>query len=167
MIYLIGDTHFGHTNIIKYCNRPFINSYEMDEQIIKNWNNTVTKDDTIYHLGDFCFKYDKLKTTELIARLNGHKILIKGNHDKKNSCTKWKEMGFEETYGEPIVWNDELLFSHWPTINRDLFNVHAHKHNYPINPLVQMFSTCVSLELTDYKPISIEKVLEYKRRVWR
>jgi calcineurin-like phosphoesterase family protein len=56
MIWLTADTHFGHTNILKYCGRPFSSIEEMDETLINNWNNKVNQDDTVYHLGDFSFK---------------------------------------------------------------------------------------------------------------
>lgn len=54
-IFVTSDTHFNHKNIIKYCNRPFKDVEEMNEAIINNWNNLVTNDDVIYHLGDFGF----------------------------------------------------------------------------------------------------------------
>ena len=167
MIYLIADTHFGHTNIIKYCSRPFKNSFEMDEYIIKQWNNTVTNDDIVYHLGDFCFKYDRPKTAELIARLNGHKILVKGNHDKRHTSTKWKELGFEEAYGEPIVLNDIFILSHWPTYDKNLFNIHGHKHNTLREDYLEAISMCVSVELINYTPISIDKAIKQRSELWR
>ena len=60
MNYFISDLHFGHLNIIRLDNRPFTTLEEMDNKLIENWNNTVTRDDTIYILGDFSwYKADK------------------------------------------------------------------------------------------------------------
>lgn len=55
MRYFIADTHFNHENIIKYCNRPFEDSKEMNEYIINKWNSVVTENDVVYHLGDVGF----------------------------------------------------------------------------------------------------------------
>lgn len=93
MIYFIADTHFYHENIIKYCNRPFKNSKQMNEYIVNKWNSVVTKDDIVYHLGDVGFgSTDELK--ELVGRLNGTKILIRGNHDYKRGINGWKKSWF-------------------------------------------------------------------------
>ncbi len=54
-VFFIGDTHFGHANIIKYCKRPFSSAQEMNEMLIKYWNETVEPSDTVYHVGDFAF----------------------------------------------------------------------------------------------------------------
>jgi calcineurin-like phosphoesterase family protein len=78
MIFFTSDTHFGHKNIIKFSNRPFYSIEEMDEVLIQNWNNVVGKNDTIYHLGDFCFGNSK----KYLKRLNGNIIRIKGSHDR-------------------------------------------------------------------------------------
>lgn len=79
MIFFTSDTHFGHENIIKYCNRPFQSIDEMDNTIISNWNKIVKDNDTVYHLGDFSSKDPYV----YIKRLKGNIVLIKGNHDAK------------------------------------------------------------------------------------
>jgi calcineurin-like phosphoesterase family protein len=83
-IFISSDLHLGHSNIIKYCNRPFSNVKEMDETIISNWNFIIKPSDTVYNLGDFCFgnvKYYK-------SRLNGDMHFITGSHDKNTSNSK-------------------------------------------------------------------------------
>ena len=93
-IFLISDSHFGHKNIIKYCNRPFDNVEDMNSTLIKNWNSVVDNEDYVYHLGDFGLG----TKDELIAignKLNGHKILVMGNHDHM-SKTAYKECGFDK-----------------------------------------------------------------------
>lgn len=78
--FFISDTHFGHENIIKTCHRPFANVEEMDEALVSRWNERVRPDDTVYHLGDFCFRNSRSADTYL-RQLNGHIHLITGNHD--------------------------------------------------------------------------------------
>lgn len=77
-IYFTADYHLGHTNIIKYCNRPFKDVEEMDRVIILNHNTIVKKDDILFHIGDFCW-HDKFE--EYRKKLNGNIIFISGNHD--------------------------------------------------------------------------------------
>lgn len=81
--FFTSDTHFGHANIIRFCNRPFKNVEEMDEALIENWNQVVSEDDTVFHLGDFAFGGSSVWKS-IIPRLNGHINLIIGNHDRKN-----------------------------------------------------------------------------------
>ena len=100
-VYFIADTHFGHKNIIEYENRPFGNVEEMDKVLIKNWNNTVSKADTVFMLGDFSF-YGKEKTMNICQSLNGKKILVMGNHDK-HTPNWYRECGFEEVSRFPLI----------------------------------------------------------------
>ena len=83
MYFFTSDEHFGHTNVIRFCNRPFKDAYEMDLEIIKRHNEVVTKDDIIIHAGDFAFR-NKLSVNNYIDRLNGTNIFLKGSHDKWN-----------------------------------------------------------------------------------
>jgi calcineurin-like phosphoesterase family protein len=85
--FVTSDLHLGHGNIIKYANRPFVSSDEMNSVIIRNWNMRVKAEDTVFHLGDFCFKSGLgcVKADYWIEQLNGNKIFIRGNHDNNNS----------------------------------------------------------------------------------
>lgn len=97
-----ADLHMGHFNIISYTNRPFKTLEEMNETIIRKWNERVKDDDTIICVGDFCFRNSpggKVGEGEIhradyyMKRLKGHKIFIRGNHDNNNSTkTKIKSM---------------------------------------------------------------------------
>lgn len=77
-----SDTHFGHTNILRYSNRPFKDVNHMNEEIIRRWNELVMPDDVVFHLGDVALgKIDD--SLACVGRLNGHKILVNdGNHDR-------------------------------------------------------------------------------------
>lgn len=79
--FYISDTHLGHSGIIRYDNRPFMSVEEMDETIIQRWNDVISGEDTVYILGDFSW-YKEEKTLEILNRLIGRKVLIKGNHDR-------------------------------------------------------------------------------------
>jgi len=88
MLYFTADEHLGHANILKYCERPFKNVFEMNNILIKNFNRMIKKDDLVYHLGDFCFQSsnskgngEKTKAKDYIKNLKGQHIFIEGNHD--------------------------------------------------------------------------------------
>ena len=81
-----ADTHFGHANIIKYCNRPFKDTVEMNEAIISNWNKVVKAEDLVFHLGDFCWGRNEWDFDIYFKRLNGLIVFVKGNHDRNT----WK-----------------------------------------------------------------------------
>ena len=157
-IFVIGDTHFGHANIIDYCARPFIKSHvsEMDSVMINNWNLTVAPEDRVIFLGDV--KYGALPKNPQIylKRLNGKKHLIKGNHDDPRLIPGMLD-NFEMTYRDI-----KFLFIHNPSIadpNYDGWIIHGHVHNnnlrkYPFfNPAKKMVN--VSVEVVNYQPIPL------------
>lgn len=168
-IWLTADTHFMHTNIIEYESRPFKNVAEMNEKLISNWNETVKEDDIIWHLGDVTLG-KKEDHEPLIQLLKGRKSLILGNHDKKGK-TRWRELGFEEVVKEKIL--NKLWMTHWYQPNEIvqtridageiIGNVHGHVHS-KIAGLDQRVYKCVSVELTNYKPIAIEDVIAHFKR---
>lgn len=132
MNFYIADTHFGHANILHYDNRPFKSVEEMDEALIKNWNDAVFEGDTIYVLGDFSW-YKEEKTLEILGRLNGNKVLIKGNHDRISPKVA-KQFVRRENYLEIMDGNERVITSHYPMPFwngqfRDTIHLYGHVHN--------------------------------------
>lgn len=157
--FVISDTHFNHENIIKYCNRPFKSVEEMNETIIKNWNETVTSKDIIIHLGDVGLgKYEQLEP--IIQRLNGKKILILGNHDNFSE-NRYREMGFHTVSRFPIVYSNFFLMSHAPlqlSETTPYFNYYGHVHN-DCKYVDNSTSKCVSVERIGYRPYNFLETL--------
>lgn len=151
-VFCIADTHFGHANIIRYCNRPFSSVEQMDQVMIKNWNETVSTKDIVLHLGDvgLC---ERGRLKEIIKQLNGKKILVMGNHD---TYTKkfYEEAGFQEVSKFPILYDNFYLLSHAPlqlSETTPYYNCYGHVHNdakYIDTPT----SKCFCVERTGYRP---------------
>jgi len=163
-IYVTGDQHFGHANIISFCQRPFTSVEEMDEALITNWNNTVKRTDKVFILGDLSF-YNPDKTAAIVYRLKGYKVLILGNHDRQ-SAKFWLDAGMSEVSKYPIVYMQKYILSHEPlskpySCDRNCYlNIHAHTHNNPLFPAVTRDSICASVEHHDYKPVQLNKLIQ-------
>lgn len=112
MIYYIADNHFGHKNVIRFDNRPFADTVLMDEVLVHNWNERVTEDDTVYILGD-CFWKNEENSVKLIQRLNGHKHLIRGNHDRVHGRLRFYYESIEH-YAEINDNNRLVILCHYP-----------------------------------------------------
>ena len=121
MIYYIADMHFGHKNILKYDKRPFAGTGQMDEEIIRRWNELVCDDDTVYVLGDAFFIKSEERSIEIMKRLNGHKRLIRGNHDRNNGklLKLWESVS---EYEEIKDGGHLVVLSHYPM----MFYNHQH-----------------------------------------
>jgi len=153
-----ADTHFGHSNIIRYCNRPFSDSVEMDNAIIANWNNVVGKDDLVYHLGDFCFgNFD-----HYFNQLNGLIIFIKGNHDKIAWQNRAKFYSSSDSYREIKVNEQEITLSHysfrvWNESHYGSWNLYGHSHgSLPDDPNARAID--VGVDCHKFTPISFEQI---------
>lgn len=148
--FLIADTHFGHSNIIKYCNRPYSDVDEMNEDLVRRWNSVVGKRDVVYVLGDFAFGREAIQ--KYASLLNGTKYLVKGNHDSYTNQF-YRDCGFREVYDKPILL-DFLIFSHHPlqlSETTPYFNYYGHVHN---DEKYQDTATskCISVERINYTP---------------
>lgn len=169
--FYISDTHFGHASVWEKFKlsdgvtplRNFQSTEEMDEHMIAQWNSVVGQYDTVYHLGDVVINQKHLHK---IARLNGKKKLIMGNHDIFG-YKKYIDAGFYEICSYR-VFVDEFVCSHVPLhpdciSSRFVTNVHGHLHgnnimwenNGTIKKDPRYYSVCVE-KLDDYKPISHE-----------
>lgn len=161
--YFIADTHFNHSNIIKYCDRPFTGVQDMNTAIIEEWNNVVKKDDIVYHLGDFAFANFK-EVSDFRQQLNGKIFLVLGNHDTYN-VKKYYEAGFDKVYDKPILFNEYFLLSHQPLFLPDKLpyaNIYGHVHNDSRYQTCTENSFCVSIERLGYQPINF---VELQRRM--
>lgn len=129
----IGDPHFFHHNIIKYDNRKFNSVREMNECLEHCWNSTTASDDTVIICGDFSWSSDPSENRSLLNRLNGRKILVKGNHDKNlfevRDCFEavydYKELNDNGT--KVILFHYPILF--WNNQFHDSVHLYAHVHN--------------------------------------
>jgi calcineurin-like phosphoesterase family protein len=127
-VYFTADTHFGHKNIIKFCNRPYDSVEEMDEGLIAAWNSIVKKTDVVWHLGDFSF-YNSTKSAEILKRLNGTKALIKGNHDSQQAAW-WFEL-WDAVYDYYEFRENKIRYKlfHYP-IEEWANGIHYHGHSH-------------------------------------
>jgi len=162
----ISDPHFGHANVIKYCNRPFCCKHSMDNMLIRNWNDTVKKPGRrIFCLGDFGFgSANYLK--RILSQLVGYKILVKGNHDRGR--LSMVECGFNEAYltagGD---WGDKKIFlSHIPL--RDVaatvdLHICGHVHQHWCKAAGNIIN--VGVDVWDLKPQTLKHVVANADRV--
>lgn len=136
-IFYISDLHFGHAAIIRLCKRPFSCVEEMDEIMTENWNKYVKKNDLVYVAGDFAYK-NKISAATYLKRLNGRKILVRGNHDKEIETSREARSELEcvlpitHTF-DPACGGHYISICHyplliWPGKNESLM-IFGHIHN--------------------------------------
>ena len=158
--FFISDTHFGHANIIKYCNRPFLSVKEMDITMIYNWNKVVGKNDIVCFLGDFCFGDPK----KYLKQLNGIIVFIKGNHDR-NLIETLGERVLPYTYYHRYHLGRNHRFylihdpEHIPSLWYDwAITGHVHNKGDFINFRDRIIN--VSVEHIEYTPINIKLIID-------
>lgn len=159
-IYFIADTHFDHEAIIRYENRPFKNIEEQEAEIIKNWNEIVDDEDTVYVLGDFGLSSSEEHMIRVCSELKGKKILVMGNHDTQTP--EWyRKCGFVEASPWPILIEGFWILSHEPLYmneNMPYANIYGHVHGNPSYKDYSSKSVCVCVERIHYTPIEFEEV---------
>lgn len=131
----ISDLHFGHTNVIKFDNRPFADRDEMDHTMIELWNGRVQPDDTVYILGDICYRSGRAPEWYL-RQLKGHKFMVLGNHDlpildnpKALHYFEGVDKMMHITDGEHRISLCHFPIAEWNGYNRGTWHIYGHIHN--------------------------------------
>jgi calcineurin-like phosphoesterase family protein len=178
-VFLTSDTHFGHAGVCHFTRndgvtklRPWTDPDEMDEEMVKRWNETVRPNDKVYHLGDVVINRKALK---IMSRLNGDKVLIRGNHDI------FRDEEYREHFRELRAYHvmNGMILSHIPiheeSLGRFGTNIHGHLHANRVMKTVETLHEftargsrqyvdvryhCVCVEQTDYTPILFEDVIK-------
>lgn len=167
MIYFTSDLHLGHENIIKMVNRPFANVEKMNETLIKNWNNTIKQSDTVYILGDLTMKMRVDDANKIISKLNGKKILIRGNHDRLYNEELFQEIcDYKELkYNKQTFILSHYPFEEWNHYFRGAIHLHGHQHNHSDYnykmKLKGLKRYDVGVDANMYRPVSIEEVMRF------
>lgn len=178
-VWLTSDSHFGHNGVCRFMRndgvtklRPFDDPAEMDEYMIEKWNERVRPNDKVYHLGDVVINRKSLAT---MSRLNGDKVLIRGNHDifRDDEYRKY----FRELRAYHVM--NGMILSHIPvhpeSLGRFGVNIHGHLHANRVMKIrgvdvktgnllyldeVDPRYHCVCVEQTDFAPILFEDVIK-------
>lgn len=169
MNYFIADTHFGHENIIRMCERPFDNVEQMNQKIIENWNSKIKGNDHVHILGDMFFRCAEPET--ILRVLKGKKHLIVGNHDgwaKRQELQKYFES--IDNYLEFSDGQNYLVLSHYPMLSyhrasrKNTYMLHGHIHadtDSDFFPLLANRERILNagVDLNNYTPVTLEELL--------
>jgi len=172
LFYYIADTHFGHENILKLCERPFSSVREMDEALVAAWNQRVTGNDTVFILGDLFYRCEDPES--ILQQLKGRKRLIIGNHD-----TSWMDKVDLKKY---FISVDNFLeisdgvraitLCHYPLLTWKhklrSFMVHGHIHNDTTSdyfPLIAIRERVLNagVDINGFRPVTFEELMENNR----
>ena len=178
-VYAIADTHFGHTNIINVPGRRdmgFSDVYEHDEYLVQKWNETVTKRDKVYLMGDIGYDSKGYVAGAIVPRLRGQIEVVGGNHDTAEICDL-----FHKVHG--VVIFKQAVLTHIPIHPQEMYwdiNIHGHLHSNVVkkhanSPAMGALGVtgekdpryiCVSCEHTGYAPVELLPLLEDHRDRW-
>ena len=173
MVFYTADTHFGHENILKLCNRPFETIEEMNEVLIERWNARVRGGDTVYIMGDMFFRCDGPEA--ILERLRGRKVLIIGNHD-----SSWMNMVdlrryFVDVDDFRVITNGEFAITlcHYPLLTwkhqKRSYMIHGHIHantDADFFPLICQRDRLLNagVDINGFAPVTFDELLENNRR---
>ena len=154
--FFTADEHYGHANIIRYCNRPFKNVAEMDRELILRHNSVVADGDTVIHVGDFVV--GKMDGSEYVRQLKGTHVFLRGSHDH------WLDETAHEIW-EQVIDGVHVVACHyamrvWPRSHYNSWQVHGHSHGN-LEPIGKQWD--VGVDNNDFYPVSFERLREIMR----
>ena len=156
MYFFTADEHYGHANIIEYCNRPFQSVQEMDDVLITNHNKIVTANDITVHIGDFCWaSKQKDANKQYISKLKGNHIFLAGSHDRwlpRSSRYIWKE-----TIEGQLIVACHYAMRVWPNSHYNSWQVYGHSHG-KLEPQGKQWD--VGVDNNNFFPVSFEQLVE-------
>lgn len=176
-----SDPHYGHSNIIKYASRPFADAREMEATLIQRYNDTVSPDQTCLWLGDCSMRMDPAKFTQILDRLNGHKILVRGNHDRSPGAMA--QAGFDLVLEQATmhIGGRTCIICHYPYADvkhhkghdaryqdrrpkrvKGQILIHGHTHSHKKR---EGNAIHVGVDAWDYRPVTMDQVRELVQQV--
>jgi calcineurin-like phosphoesterase family protein len=182
-IFFISDLHLGHTNVLRYDNRPFANVDEMHSTLVERWNSVVGDDDIVYFLGDLFFS--RIDTAVwFLNNVRGRISCVLGNHDREDQIRRLRRFENIYPYGVGIDIRDDnspelrrnqgyrhVVLSHYPILSwnrahHGSFHLHGHCHGNLLRTNPDYYRgrvMDVGCNLIDYTPISFNQVSEIMR----
>ena len=182
-IFFTSDFHIGHSNVIKFDDRPFSSINEMHKELIKRWNSVVSNDDTVFYLGDLFFRCKFSTAKWFVEQLNGKIHFVMGNHDKYSDIKKLNR--FEKIHGDSTslggatiqIKDDDankgyqdIILCHyailsWNKAHYGAWHLHGHSHqSLANNPDMKWFYDRKVLDMGcngwDYTPVSYQTIKE-------
>lgn len=165
MIFFTSDTHFGDPRVLRIDRRPFRSMEEHDEALIGLWNETVGKEDDVWHLGDFMRLGSGGRADALLHRLNGRKHLIIGNNDDSATIAA---VGWSSTqhYAELVIDGVLLILCHYPfrtwnKMGKKSVNLHGHSHGR-LTPVTRQYD--VGVDPRGLRPATLTELLQSRQR---
>ena len=158
-VFFISDLHLGHKNVLNFspCRKYWAGSDDIDvhdEWLADTWNDTITKRDKVFILGDVAWNANALRK---MKTWNGTKVVVKGNHDNRIQMSEWYNI-FNDVWGLGRYKN--LWLSHCPVREDEIrgdYNVHGHLHSETFQDGKYL---CVCVEALKGVPISYDEMME-------
>lgn len=173
--YYTSDLHIGHGNCLNFDNRPFRDLVEMEEELIRRWNQKVRQEDTVYILGDIGYKVTIGHMNHFLSQLNGRKILIQGNHDYGLLHQQEPLVGFSEIHHLYQLRDQGYLvvLCHYPMLvwnqsHRGSIHLYGHVHECIMAQQRHPFLGCIPNAYNvgcmnwNYEPVCLQEILKTK-----